>query len=364
MAAEPYTDVATHVRDELRRAWLRLEYQIRLGWREGASGDRSADDVVGPEDMGRLFAAARGAAPPADEAGATQVLEQWLALHEQTEARIRATIDARDPLAAGRADPRVRADAAPVVDADVRAAARGRSEPRAGYRYLARDPSCRGLDGRLLAQLVYDTPQTRSLMARDLSPTLAAAALPAARRSAAPDDSLMFRQDPRGDAARLPARRRSRSSSIPSSPRSPSCARARSAARSRRSRSSARRRRCARTRSCSRCRASAASARSCCSSSPPRTGTSALLRDRLQAPRAAAARRAAARSCARSCASCKLLDAVPAFVDIDDARVTDERPRRDARRSSTCSSTSGTGRSRSRSIASACRASTSARSST
>jgi hypothetical protein len=39
------------------------------------------------------------------------------------------------------------------------------------YRYLARDPSCRGLDGRLLAQLVYDTPQTRSLMARDLSPS-------------------------------------------------------------------------------------------------------------------------------------------------------------------------------------------------
>ena len=37
------------------------------------------------------------------------------------------------------------------------------------YRYLARDASCRGLDGRLLAQLVYDTPQTRALMARDFS---------------------------------------------------------------------------------------------------------------------------------------------------------------------------------------------------
>ncbi len=37
------------------------------------------------------------------------------------------------------------------------------------YRYLARDESCRGLDGRLLAQLVYDTPTSRSLMARDLS---------------------------------------------------------------------------------------------------------------------------------------------------------------------------------------------------
>src|SRR5262249_41077854 len=33
----------------------------------------------------------------------------------------------------------------------------------------ARDANCRGLDGRLLAQLVYDTPHSRSLMARDLS---------------------------------------------------------------------------------------------------------------------------------------------------------------------------------------------------
>ncbi|HSD87583.1 MAG TPA: ATP-binding protein, partial [Kofleriaceae bacterium] len=64
-----------------------------------------------------------------------------------------------------------------------------------GYRYLARDSSVRGLDGRLLAQLVYDTPQTRSLMARDLS-----ASSPLLRyrlldvTSANPNDSLMFRR--------------------------------------------------------------------------------------------------------------------------------------------------------------------------
>ena len=46
MGAEPYTDVATHVRDELRRVWLRLEYQIRLGWRKETA-------VTGEEFVGR-----------------------------------------------------------------------------------------------------------------------------------------------------------------------------------------------------------------------------------------------------------------------------------------------------------------------
>jgi len=60
------------------------------------------------------------------------------------------------------------------------------------YRYLARDPACRGLDGRLLAQLVYDTPESRSLMARDLS-----SASPLVRYQLVeltPGDSLLFRR--------------------------------------------------------------------------------------------------------------------------------------------------------------------------
>ena len=32
MTREPYPDVASHLRDELRRAWLRIEYQVRLAW--------------------------------------------------------------------------------------------------------------------------------------------------------------------------------------------------------------------------------------------------------------------------------------------------------------------------------------------
>lgn len=168
MAAEPYTDVATHVRDELRRVWLRLEYQIRLGWRKETTS--VGEEVVGPEDMGRMFSAARGAATPGGDTGAETVLEQWLAAHQATEERIRATIQAgiRSPLVdiiktfglTQRQWATLVYALLPEVDPNL----------VQGYRYLARDPNCRSLDGRLLAQLVYDTPQTRSMMARDLSP--------------------------------------------------------------------------------------------------------------------------------------------------------------------------------------------------
>src|SRR5260221_3007175 len=90
---EPYADVADHVRDELRRAWLRVEYQIRLGWR--AQPSPQLDESIGPADMGALFAAARGENTSKDDGGASVVLEQWLDVHRRTEARIRATIDAK-----------------------------------------------------------------------------------------------------------------------------------------------------------------------------------------------------------------------------------------------------------------------------
>ncbi|HWU91303.1 MAG TPA: ATP-binding protein, partial [Kofleriaceae bacterium] len=64
------------------------------------------------------------------------------------------------------------------------------------YRYLARDDSCRGVDGRLLAQLVYDTPASRSLMARDLSGSspLLRYRLVDLVAGTAPGDSTMFRR--------------------------------------------------------------------------------------------------------------------------------------------------------------------------
>jgi SpoVK/Ycf46/Vps4 family AAA+-type ATPase len=193
MTAEPYTDVSAHMRDELRRVWLRVEYQIRLGWRKESG--LVGEDIIGPEDMGRLFAAARGATTAGDS-GAELVLEQWLAAHQATEARIRATIDAkiRSPLVdvirtfglTQRQWSALLFALMPEIDPNLVQA----------YRYLARDSSCRGLDGRLLAQLVYDTPQTRSLMARDLSagsPLLRYRLLDVTSPGA-PGDSLMFRR--------------------------------------------------------------------------------------------------------------------------------------------------------------------------
>jgi ATPase family protein associated with various cellular activities (AAA)/winged helix domain-containing protein len=190
---QPYPDVATHVRDELRRAWLRVEYQIRLGWTK-APRSPEADHVVGPEDMGALFAAARGEPIANDESGAPQVLDQWLEAHRRIEGRIRATIEAKV------ASPLVELirtfELSPRQWASLMFALLPEVDPNLvqAYRYIARDATCRGLDGRLLAQLVYDTPQSRSLMARDLSPSSPLIRYRLLDTSGAPQDSLMFKK--------------------------------------------------------------------------------------------------------------------------------------------------------------------------
>ncbi|CAN5792478.1 ATP-binding protein [soil metagenome] len=169
---QPYADVSEHLRDELRRAWLRVEYQIRLSWTKGQAAQLASEDVIGPQDMGKLFAAARGEGEAAtDEAGAQTILERWLEIHRTVEARIKATIAAGttsalvDVLKTFQLSPRqwsaLMFAVLPEADPNLISA----------YRYLARDSQCRGLDARLLAQLVYDTPESRSLMARDLSAT-------------------------------------------------------------------------------------------------------------------------------------------------------------------------------------------------
>src|SRR5215510_1991293 len=195
VTAEPYRDAASHLRDELRRAWLRVEYEIRLGWARGqiTTGVPAAPagDAVSPADIGRLFAAARGERA-ADEAGAQAVLTQYLELHKAIEARIAASRAAR-----GRSPliDLIRAfDLTPRQWSTLMFALLPDADPNLvqAYRYLARDPSCRGLDGRLLAQLVYDTPESRSLMARDLSN--ASPLLRYQLLELAPGDSLLFRR--------------------------------------------------------------------------------------------------------------------------------------------------------------------------
>ena len=193
---QPYASIGEHVGDELRRVWLRVEYQIRLGWTKGQPTHLGDEAIIGPEDMGRIFAAARGETPAADdESGAQTVFAQWLEAHREIEARLRATVEARTSTLAElirvfRLTPRQWATLMfallPEIDPNLVQA----------YRYLTRDPNCIGLDGRLLAQLVYDTPQTRSLMARDLSPMspLLRRQLLEVTLAGAPSASLMFRR--------------------------------------------------------------------------------------------------------------------------------------------------------------------------
>jgi SpoVK/Ycf46/Vps4 family AAA+-type ATPase len=191
-AVEPYRDAASHLRDELRRAWLRVEYEIRLGWtrNQGTPGP-AGGDAVSPTDIGRLFAAARGE-PGGDEAGAKAVLGQWLELHRTISARLAASLadGVRSPLV----DLMRVFELTPRQWSTLMFAVLPDADPNLvlAYRYLARDPSGRGLDGRLLAQLVYDTPESRSLMARDLSNSS-----PLVRYQLldlAPGDSLLFRR--------------------------------------------------------------------------------------------------------------------------------------------------------------------------
>lgn len=192
--SEPYPDVATHLRDELERAWLRVEYQVRIAWTKGRVG--VTDDVIGATDIGRLFAQARGSQTTGDDAGAQTVLEQWLAKHREVESRIRATVEA------GKRQALVNLISVfkltPRQWSTLMFALLPETDPNLvqAYRYLARDDSCRGVDGRLLAMLVYDTPVSRSLMARDLSGTspLVRHRLVDLIAGAAAGDSTMFRR--------------------------------------------------------------------------------------------------------------------------------------------------------------------------
>jgi hypothetical protein len=64
------------------------------------------------------------------------------------------------------------------------------------YRYLSNDPACRSLDARLLAMLVYETPEARADMSRDLAPTspLLLYRLLEQDESANTYDSMLFRR--------------------------------------------------------------------------------------------------------------------------------------------------------------------------
>jgi SpoVK/Ycf46/Vps4 family AAA+-type ATPase len=203
VSAEPYPDVASHLRDELRQAWLRVEYQIRVAWGRGLGSkppEEGQPQVWTPDQMGELFLAARseylGQTPESNDAGAGQILELWLKQVRTVEARVRAT------LASGRSFPLIELVRAfrltPRQWATLAYALLPEIDPNLvlAYRYLARDASCRGLDGRLLTSLVYDTPESRPLLARDLSANspLLFYRLLEVQTPAGQNESLLFRR--------------------------------------------------------------------------------------------------------------------------------------------------------------------------
>ena len=178
MAGRAYVHGSEHLRDELRRCWLRVEYQIRRAWELGTLprvSDDAASGIWAPNDMTGIFRAAQcefvGSAQAVEDAGAQEVLDAFTEHTRLMDGRLAASIaaDVRLPLLVVtqcfHLSPRQQATLAFAVMAEL--------DPNllTAYRYLSHDPACRGLDARLLASLVYDTPESRAHLSRDLSPT-------------------------------------------------------------------------------------------------------------------------------------------------------------------------------------------------
>lgn len=175
MKAPPYPSGHAHLNDELWRVWLRVEYQLRLRWERGFAG-QSAPGPGSPaaEQAAALFRFAQDqhhqTLQAASGEGSANVLATYLHLTQSIDARIAASEESGVHL--------------PLVDlarrfqltryqvASLMFALMPELDPEllTMYRTLSHDPHCRGLDGRLLAQLVYDTPESRVQLALDLSP--------------------------------------------------------------------------------------------------------------------------------------------------------------------------------------------------
>lgn len=175
----PYETPQALLRDELWRCWLCVEYQIRQRWALGAL-PRSAEDGTlgswGADTIGGVFRSALSEylGKPliqGDDAGATVVLDAYRHHSLLVDARTAATL--RDGIRLPYLDLCVRFALTRAQRLALSFALMPEIDPKllVAYRYLSNDPACRSLDARLLAMLVYDSPETRADMSRDLSPT-------------------------------------------------------------------------------------------------------------------------------------------------------------------------------------------------
>ena len=173
----PFESPEQHLREELWRIWLRVEHEIRRRWELQALPQSQHEGSLGtwqPRELDGLFRQARGeyagAATGALDHGSRETADAYLRHGALLELRIEAT------LRAGRELPLIELVRTFSLDARQRmtltlALA---SELDAGLmvalRYLSNDPTSRHIDGRLLSVLVYDSVRARSRLARDLSP--------------------------------------------------------------------------------------------------------------------------------------------------------------------------------------------------
>jgi ATPase family associated with various cellular activities (AAA) len=175
----PYETPQAFLRDELWRCWLCVEAQIRHRWSLGALPKEADDNSLGTWTTDTIAGVFRSALAEyhgtqvlhSDDAGAAQLAAMYRHHSMLVDARIAATVEEgiRLPFlymcarfALTRAQRLVLSFALmPEIDPKLLVA----------YRYLSNDPSCRSLDARLLAMLVYDTPEARADMSRDLAPT-------------------------------------------------------------------------------------------------------------------------------------------------------------------------------------------------
>ncbi len=174
----PYETPQALLRDTLWRCWLRVEYQIRQRWAMGVlpSSEDGAAAAWAPEHVAGVFRSAlseyRGE-PLLDDndAGASVVLDAHRHHSLLMDARIAATL--RAGIRLPYLDLCVRFKLTYAQRLTLSFALMPEVDPKllVAYRYLSSDPSCRSLDARLLAMLVYDTSESRADMSRDLAPT-------------------------------------------------------------------------------------------------------------------------------------------------------------------------------------------------
>src|SRR4051812_31088900 len=175
----PYQTPQALLRDQLWRCWLRVEYQIRQRWAMGAL-PRTADDGAtatwAPENVAGVFRSAlseyRGEPMlEGNDAGASVVGDAYVHHSLLMDARIAATL--RAGIRLPYLDMCVRFKLTYAQRLTLSFALMPEVDPKllVAYRYLSSDPTCRSLDARLLAMLVYDTSESRAEMSRDLAPT-------------------------------------------------------------------------------------------------------------------------------------------------------------------------------------------------